>query len=251
MALPVSAGAAQPAGAAAALLEVRGLETAYGASQVLFGISLQVRGGEVVALLGRNGAGKTTTLSSIMGLVKPRAGSIRFGGREIGGCEPFEACRAGLGFVAENCRLFGGLTVAENFAVARRPARARAGGWDLAQVLDLFPDVQRFLGRPAASLSGGQQRMVAIARTLLGNPELLLRDEPSEGLAPLVVEAMLQRLRRLKESGATVLLSEQNLRFANELADRVYIIERGEIRYEGRPAELAAHAEVREKYLMV
>jgi branched-chain amino acid transport system ATP-binding protein len=229
------------------LLEVRGLETAYGESQVLFGISITVERGEVDALLGRNGAGKTTTLSSIMGLVRPRAGTIRFDGAEIQGREPFEACRAGLGFVPENCRLFGGLTVAENLEAARR----RAGRWDLAEVLDLFPDVRTFLGQRASTLSGGQQRMVAIARTLMGNPSLLLLDEPSEGLAPLVVDAILQRLKRLKEAGTTVLISEQNLRFATELADRISIIERGEIRYEGTPAELAAHPEVREKYLMV
>jgi len=234
-----------------ALLEVRGLETAYGESQVLFGISITVERGEVVALLGRNGAGKTTTLSSIMGLVQPRAGTVRFDGVEIQGREPFEACRAGLGFVPENCRLFGGLTVAENFEAAVRPARNGASRWSLDEVLQLFPDVAQFLDRRASALSGGQQRMVAIARTLMGNPSLLLLDEPSEGLAPLVVEAMLQRLKRLKETGTTVLISEQNLRFATELADRVSIIERGEIRYEGTPAELAARPEVREKYLMV
>jgi branched-chain amino acid transport system ATP-binding protein len=233
------------------LLEVRGLETAYGASQVLFGVSLDVARGEVVALLGRNGAGKTTTLSSIMGLVRPRAGSIRFDGAQIQGREPFEACRAGLGFVPENCRLFGALTVRENFEAARRTGRDGAMRWDLDQVLELFPDVGEFLDRRAAALSGGQQRMVAIARTLMGNPGLLLLDEPSEGLAPLVVSAILERLKRLKATGTTVLISEQNLRFANELADRVSIIERGEIRYEGTPAELAAHPEVREKYLMV
>ena len=234
-----------------ALLEVRGLETAYGASQVLFGISLDVERGEVVALLGRNGAGKTTTLSSVMGLVRPRGGTIRFEGSEIQGRQPFEAARAGLGFVPENCRLFAGLTVAENFEAARRPARSGPTRWDLAEVLKLFPDVAEFLNRRAGTLSGGQQRMVGIARTLLGNPSLLLLDEPSEGLAPRVVEAILQRLKRLKESGTTVLISEQNLRFATELADRILIIERGEIRYEGTPSELAAHPEVREKYLMV
>ena len=234
-----------------ALLEVSGLETAYGDSQVLFGVSLEVARGEVVALLGRNGAGKTTTLASVMGLVRPRAGTIRFDGVEIQGCEPFEACRAGLGFVPENCRLFPGLTVAENFEAARRPARPGIAHWDIAEVVRLFPDVERFLHRRASALSGGEQRMVAIARTLVGNPILLLLDEPSEGLAPLVVNAILQRLKRLKEAGTTVLLSEQNLRFATELADRVSIIERGEIRYAGRPAELAAHPEVRAKYLMV
>ena len=162
------------------LLEVTGLETAYGDSQVLFGISLNVNAGEVVALLGRNGAGKTTTLSSLMGLVPARAGSIRFRDAEMRGAEPFEACRAGLGFVPEDCRLFTGLTVAENFEAARLPARTGASRWTVAQVLELFPDVANFLDRRAGALSGGQQRMVAIARTLLGNPDMLLLDEPSD-----------------------------------------------------------------------
>ena len=233
------------------LLEVRALETAYGASQVLFGISLEVNTGEVVALLGRNGAGKTTTLSSVMGLVPAIRGSIRFKDAEIRGAEPFRICRAGLGFVAEDCRLFTGLTVAENFEAARLPSRAGETRWGLAQVLDLFPDVKSFLERRASALSGGQQRMVAIARTLMGNPDMILLDEPSEGLAPLVVDALLKRLKALKTAGQTVLISEQNLRFATELADRVYIIEKGEIRYHGTPAELAAQPEVRQKYLMV
>ena len=233
------------------LLEVRALETAYGASQVLFGISLEVGAGEVVALLGRNGAGKTTTLSSIMGLVPALRGSIRFKDAEIGRAEPFQICRAGLGFVPEDCRLFTGLSVAENFEAARLPARSGATRWALPQVLELFPDVQSFLERRAGALSGGQQRMVAIARTLMGNPDMILLDEPSEGLAPLVVDALLKRLKALKAAGQTVLISEQNLRFATELADRVYIIEKGEIRYQGTPADLAAQPELRQKYLMV
>lgn len=233
------------------LLEVEKLETAYGDSQVLFGISLSVDRGEVVALLGRNGAGKTTTLSSVMGLVAARGGSIRFDGRELRGLDPHECCRAGLGFVAEDCRLFPGLTVAENFEAARRPGRDDRRRCDVPQVLELFPDLAGLLRRRAGSLSGGQQRMVAIARTLMGNPDLLLLDEPSEGLAPLMIGALLRRLRILKETGATVLLAEQNLRFATELADRTYIIEKGEIRYHGTPAELAGHPEVRAKYLMV
>ena len=234
-----------------ALLDIQGLETAYGDSRVLFGISLAVERGEVVALLGRNGAGKTTTLSSVMGLVPARAGSVRFDGRELRGLDPYECCRAGLGFVAEDCRLFPALTVRENFDAARRPARDAARRCDIPEVLALFPDLQGLLDRRAGALSGGQQRMVAIARTLMGNPELLLLDEPSEGLAPLMIGALLRRLRVLKDTGATVLLSEQNLRFATELADRVYIIEKGEIRYHGTPAELAAHPEVRQQYLMV
>jgi len=235
------------------LLEVAGLDTAYGDSQVLFGISLAVAAGEVVALLGRNGAGKTTTLSSVMGLVPARAGSVRFKGTEVRGLEPFQTCRLGMGFVPEDSRLFAGLTVAENFEAARMAPRdgSHTAPWDLARVVDLFPDVKSFLDRRATMLSGGQQRMVTIARTLMGNPDLLLLDEPSEGLAPLVVDALLKRLMTLKRTGATVLIAEQNLRFATELADRVYIIEKGEIRYHGTPAELAAHPEIREQYLMV
>jgi branched-chain amino acid transport system ATP-binding protein len=233
------------------LLRVEGLETAYGDSQVLFGIDLEVRKGEVVALLGRNGAGKTTTLSSIMGLVPPRKGSITFKGQAIAGSEPFQICRAGLGYVAEDCRLFTSLTVAENLETARMDARGGGAPWGVAQVLDLFPDIRLFLNRKAGALSGGQQRMVAMARTLMGNPDLILLDEPSEGLAPLVIEAMLQRLKQLKSAGQTVLISEQNLRFANELADRVYIIEKGQIPYQGTPAELNSLPEVRQQYLMV
>ncbi len=234
-----------------ALLDVDGLEAGYGESQVLFGISLSVERGEVVALLGRNGAGKTTTLSSIMGLVTPRGGSVKLGGREIGGREPFEACRSGLGFVAEDCRLFRGLTVAENFEAARRPPRDGLAPWNVPRVVEMFPQVGPLLGRRAGALSGGEQRMVAVARTLMGNPELLLLDEPSEGLAPLVVQTLLRQLQALKRTGATVLVSEQNLRFATELADRVYIIEKGEIRYRGTPGELAQDPDVRQKYLMV
>jgi len=233
------------------LLSVQGLHAAYGDSRVLFGIDLEVGQGEVVALLGRNGAGKTTTLSAIMGLVPPRSGRIEFRGRDLAGAEPFEICRAGLGFIAEDCRLFTSLTVAENFEAARMPSRSGASEWTIDSVLDLFPDVRNFIDRRASALSGGQQRMVAIARTLMGNPDLILLDEPSEGLAPLVVDALLKQLKRLKQSGQTVLISEQNLRFANELADRVYIIEKGEIPYQGTPAQLSAEPEVRQKYLMV
>jgi branched-chain amino acid transport system ATP-binding protein len=205
----------------------------------------------VVALLGRNGAGKTTTLSSIMGLVTAPRGRVEFAGQELRGFEPFEVSRLGLGFVAEDCRLFKGLTVAENLETARRPAREAGRGWDVGRVVELFPQLAPLLSRRAGGLSGGEQRMVAIARTLMGNPTLLLLDEPSEGLAPLVVRTLLRQLHALKETGVTVLLSEQNLRFATELADRLYIIEKGEIRYEGTPDSLAQDPHVRQKYLMV
>ena len=230
---------------------MQNLEAAYGRSQVLFGISLDVGQGEVVGLLGRNGAGKTTTLSSLIGLVPPKAGSITFHGKAIAGLEPFRINRLGMGLVPENGRLFGSLTVAENLETARRPALDGAVRFGIDEVVALFPDMAEFMSRRAGLLSGGQQRMVAIARTLMGNPDLLLLDEPSEGLAPLVVDALLQRLKTLRETGTTVLISEQNLRFATELADRVYIIEKGEIRYQGTPADLAEHPEVRHQYLMI
>lgn len=233
------------------MLSVQGLEAAYGPSQVLFGISLAVGKGEVVALLGRNGAGKTTTLSSLIGLLPPKAGSIRFHGQEIAGREPFRISRLGMGLVPENGRLFGALTVAENLETARRPAPDGTVRFGVDEVVALFPDMAEFMRRRASQLSGGQQRMVAIGRTLMSNPDLLLLDEPSEGLAPLVVEALLERLKTLRETGVTVLISEQNLRFATELADRLYIIEKGEIRYQGTPADLAEHPEVRHQYLMV
>ena len=233
------------------MLEVHELETAYGSSQVLFGVSLEVGEGEVVALLGRNGAGKTTTLSSIMGLVPPHGGRIMFRDRPIIGLEPYEISRLGIGIVPENARLFASLTVEENFETARRPATDGHSRFGLDEVLDLFPDLRTLLGRRAGMLSGGQQRMVAVARTLVGNPDLLLLDEPSEGLAPRIVGALLDRLKRLRATGMTALLSEQNLRFANELADRAYVMEKGEIRYTGSIAALAAEPEIRQRYLMV
>jgi branched-chain amino acid transport system ATP-binding protein len=235
----------------AALLEVTDVHTYYGSSHVLFGVSLEVRKGEVVVLLGRNGAGKTTTLKSIMGVHHFRSGSVRFREREIGGLESDAICRAGLGYVPEDCRIFRGLSVAENLETARRLPRKADTSWDEERVFDLFPVLRENLHRSGDSLSGGQQRMLAIARTLMGNPELLLLDEPSEGLAPVVVDQMLVKLRSLKEAGETILLSEQNLRFSLKLADRAYIIEKGEIKYEGLPHELAGDEAVRKAYLMV
>jgi branched-chain amino acid transport system ATP-binding protein len=233
------------------LLDVRGIETYYGPSHVLFGVSLTIEQGEVVALLGRNGAGKTTMLKSIMGIVPYRGGSVRFREQELGGKEPYQICRLGLGYVPEGCRTFKGLTVVENLEAARRPARPGKRPWDEQRVFDLFPHLRPLAHRRADSLSGGEQRMLAVARTLMGNPDLLLLDEPSEGLAPLVVQMLLKQLQELKRSAATIFLSEQNLKFATQLADRVYIIDKGEIKYSGTPAELATDDAIRRTYLMV
>ena len=233
------------------MLSVSGLNAFYGSSHILFGVDLAVGAGEVVVLLGRNGAGKTTTLKSIMGVLGSRSGSIRFKGREIGALESDAICRLGLGYVPEDRRVFRGLSVQENLETGRRAPRAGCEAWDERFIFRLFPDLERFLSRRADSLSGGQQRMLAIARTLMGNPELLLLDEPSEGLAPLVVQDILDQLKKLKQTGVTVLLSEQNLKFSLQLADRVYIIEKGAIKYEGTAQRLSADREILQTYLMV
>jgi branched-chain amino acid transport system ATP-binding protein len=234
------------------LLTVENLHTNYGASHVLFGVNLEVNEGEVVVLLGRNGAGKTTTLKSIMGILECRADGIRFRGDSIGGLSSDAVCRAGLGYVPEDCRIFRGLSVRENLEVARRaPRGTRKHTWTDERVFDLFPVLKDVLGQRADSLSGGQQRMLAIARTLLGNPDLVLLDEPSEGLAPIIVQQMVAQLRQLKSTGLTILLSEQNLGLSLALADRAYVIEKGEIRYSGPVDTLRTDAELRQRYLMV
>ena len=233
------------------MLDVRSLRARYGSSEVLFGVDLRVAAGEVVVLLGRNGAGKTTTLKSIMGVLPTRAGTIRFRDSDIVAKASDEICRLGLGYVPEDCRIFRGLSVRENLETGRRAARGGRETWDETRLFDLFPDLKLSAERPAQSLSGGQQRMLAVARTLMGNPDLLLLDEPSEGIAPIVVQQMLERLQLLKAAGATILLSEQNLGFSLKLADRVYIIEKGEIKYEGTPASLREDSATREAYLMV
>jgi branched-chain amino acid transport system ATP-binding protein len=235
-----------------ALLSVEGLHTYYGASHILFGVNLEICAGEVVVLLGRNGAGKTTTLKSIMGIIELREGSVRFQGRELRGLSSDVICQAGLGYVPEDCRIFKGLSVRENLQVARQPPRGvRTQTWTEEQVFDLFPALKDLLSRRADSLSGGQQRMLAVARTLMGNPDLLLLDEPSEGLAPLVVQQLLVQLRQLKSTGLTILLSEQNLSLSLALADRAYIIEKGHIKHSGPIDALRTDAELRRRYLMI
>ncbi len=209
------------------MLEVRHLDAGYGRAQVLFDLSLELHEGEVAVLAGRNGAGKSTTLKAIMGLVRPSAGEVRFRGHRIERLEPFEIARLGLGYVPEERRIFTGLTVAENLEVGRRESRAGAAQWTMARVFDLFPNLAGMRERPAAHMSGGEQKMLAIARTLMGNPAAILLDEPSEGLAPVVVRQMAEAVRSLKRAGLGVLLCEQNPRFAAGVADRVYRLEKG------------------------
>jgi branched-chain amino acid transport system ATP-binding protein len=211
------------------MLEVSGLSAGYGRARVLFDIGLSAQPGEVVALLGRNGAGKSTTLKAIMGLVPPLAGEVRFDGMRIDGREPHEIARLGLGYVPEDRRIFTDLTVAENLAVGRQPPRAGAPAWTMERLLELFPALAKMLERPGGRMSGGEQQMLCIARTLAGNPKAILLDEPSEGLAPLIVEQVARVIRELKEAGVTVLLAEQSARFTERVADRGYTLEKGQI----------------------
>jgi branched-chain amino acid transport system ATP-binding protein len=220
-----------------ALLELEDVHAAYGLSRVLFGISIEVHEGECVCLLGRNGVGKTTTMRSVIGLTPPSAGHVRFRSRDITGWPPHRIARAGIGFVPEDRRIFAELSVWENLDVARRAA-ARPGRWTIETVTDLFPVLGQLRDRQGGFLSGGEQQMLTIARTLMGNPELLLLDEPSEGLAPLVVEALLAKIGELKAQGTTILLAEQGIEFSLALADRVYVLEKGAVRFAGPSAAL-------------
>ena len=220
---------------AAPVLVVTDLHTAYGLSRVLFGVSLEVAAGECVCLLGRNGVGKTTTMRSIMGLTTPARGRITWRGADITGWPAHRVAQAGLGFVPEDRRIFADLTVWENLDVAAKHGR---GQWTVERVFDLFPRLRDLAGRQGGFLSGGEQQMLTIARTLMGNPELLLLDEPSEGLAPLVVDHLRDQIARLKREGLTILLAEQNTEFSLALADRVYVLEKGAIRFSGPATRL-------------
>lgn len=230
------------------LLEVHDIHAAYGSSRVLFGISLTVARGECVCLLGRNGVGKTTTMRAIMGLTPPSSGRIVFDGTDITGLPPHRIARLGLGFVPENRRIFAELTVWENLDVAAR-ATGRSGHWTVEAVYGLFPKLSELANRQGGFLSGGEQQMLTIGRTLMGNPDLLLLDEPSEGLAPLVVESMLEQVSRLKREGLTILLAEQNVDFSLAIADRVYVLEKGAVRFAGAAAELRDNPRLRDELL--
>lgn len=236
---------------ASAMLKVKDVHAYYGRAHILHGVSLEAREGEVVALLGRNGAGKSTAMKAIMGLVPPARGEVSFGGRHIERLPPYRIARLGLGYVPEERRIFTELTVMENLEVGRQAARGDAPAWTEERLFALFPNLAAMRERPGGRMSGGEQQMLTIARTLMGNPRCVLLDEPSEGLAPIIVEQMANSIRALKGEGLSVLLCEQNLHFAQAVADRAYIIEKGQIRFGGSMAELAADAALREQYLSV
>jgi branched-chain amino acid transport system ATP-binding protein len=231
-----------------ALLSVQDIHTSYGLSRVLFGVSLEVAAGECVCLLGRNGVGKTTTIRSIMGLAPPHRGRVQWQGSDITGWAAYRVARAGIGFVPEDRRIFAELTVWENLDIAARAAR-RSGRWTIAAIYELFPQLEILRNRMGGFLSGGEQQMLTIARTLMGNPELLLLDEPSEGLAPLVVEALLAKIAELKQQGLTILLAEQGVEFSLALADRLYVLEKGNVRYTGPAAALRDDKQLSDRLL--
>jgi branched-chain amino acid transport system ATP-binding protein len=232
----------------ALLLSVDNIQTAYGLSRVLFGVSLEINAGECVCLLGRNGVGKSTTMRSIMGLTPPSSGRIAWKGQDITGWVPHRIARAGIGFVPEDRRIFAELSVWENLDVAGR-AGGRRGHWTVETVYELFPVLRELRNRQGGFLSGGEQQMLTIGRTLMGNPELLLLDEPSEGLAPLVVETLRVKIGELRDQGLTILLAEQGVEFSLSLADRVYVLEKGEVRHAGPAAELRDNQELRERLM--
>jgi branched-chain amino acid transport system ATP-binding protein len=235
------------------MLSVENLTASYGAAQILFGLSLEVGRGEVVALMGRNGAGKSTTMKAIMGMLA-RKGHVTFNGIDISKSKPHEIARLGLGYTPEDRRIFADLTVMENLDIGRQPARAFADGspapeWSPEKLFKLFPNLGEMPDRPGGRMSGGEQQMLTVARTLMGNPLLVLLDEPSEGVAPLIVEQMATTILELKKQGLSILLSEQNMVFAELVSDRAYILEKGEIRWQGTMAALAVDSAVQRSYL--
>ncbi len=236
------------------MLELNGINTLYGQAHILHDLSFSVGKGEVVALLGRNGAGKSTTIKTIMQLVRPRSGSVRFENTDISSLPAYKVARRGIGYVPEDRRIFTDLTVMENLEVGRRaPTGSGAQGtaWTLEALFELFPNLSERRGNLGKALSGGEQQMLTIARTLMGNPTMLLLDEPSEGIAPVIVEQMAHTILKLKNQGLTVLISEQNLHFAKLVADRAFIIESGSLRFDGAFDDLEANPEIRDQYLSV
>jgi branched-chain amino acid transport system ATP-binding protein len=232
-------------------LLVENINTYYGLSHILFDVSLQVKRGEVVVLLGRNGAGKTTTMLSIMGLNPPSSGSIIYQGQNIAGRPPYKIARMGIGFVPEDRRIFPDLTVFANLDIGRKSMKTKTKKWTFERIYQLFPRLKDFSNRHGGTLSGGEQQMLTIARSLMGDPEFLLLDEPSEGLAPLIVNALGEFIQVIKKEEVTVLLSEQNTKFALKHADRAYIVDNGAIKYEGSISELGQNEEIKKRYLAV
>jgi branched-chain amino acid transport system ATP-binding protein len=230
-------------------LAVSELNSHYGPAHILFDIALEVGEGEVVALLGRNGAGKSTTFRAILGLVANRSGAVIFDGEDVSALAPYDIARRGLGYVPEDRRIFSDLTVGENLLVGRQQPRAGAPTWTVERLFGIFPNLSDLRHRPGGRMSGGEQQMLTIARTLMGNPSLVLLDEPSEGLAPKIVEQMIEAIRDMKRQGLSLLVSEQNLHFARLVADRVYVIEKGRIRFSGTMAEFDARPDIRDAYL--
>lgn len=235
-----------------AQLVVENIHTFYGTSHILFGISLKVNRGECVCLLGRNGVGKTTTLKTIMGLAHAKQGTITYNGKNLTGLPPYEIARMGIGYVPDERLIFPDLTVRENLEIAaKEPLESDIAPWTVKRIYELFPILEPLEGRPAGYLSGGEQQMLTCGRTLMGNPSLMLLDEPVEGLAPVVVQEVTRQIKRLKKIGLTILFAEQNIQFATEISDRAYVIEGGRVRYEGTIAELEQQPEIKEKYLMI
>jgi len=234
-----------------AVLEVKEIITRYGQSQVLHGVSLEVEQREVVSLLGRNGVGKTTSFRSIMGLTPPRSGSIRLKGVEIAGKKPYEIAKLGIGYVPDDRRIFPDLTAVENLELARRLAKKSDGPWTLEKIYQLFPVLERLKSSMGTTLSGGEQKMLAIGRGLMKNPEILLLDEPSEGLAPLVVRDLAGVILKIQASGVTILLADQNIKFCRKVAGRGYIMEKGLIQHQGTLEEIWQNEEIVRKYLAV
>ena len=239
---------------ASTLLHVEGLSAWYGAARILFEVDLKVNRGEVVALMGRNGAGKSTTMKSLMGLLDKRAGQVRFMGQDISLFAPYQIASLGLGFVPEDRRIFTDLTVLENLAVGRQSPRCWPDGtpapaWSIEQLFGLFPNLAQMPQRLGGKMSGGEQQMLTVARTLMGNPYLVLLDEPSEGVAPIIVEQMVHMILALKRQGVSILLSEQNMHFARLVCDRVYVLEKGHVRFSGTFADLDQHSQLKQDYL--
>ena len=231
------------------MLHVESLHSHYGRAHILADVALDAREGEVLALLGRNGAGKSTAMKAIMGLVPPASGEVSFAGQRIERLPPYRIARLGLGYVPEERRIFTDLTVEENLEVGRQPKRANAPHWTREKLFTLFPNLGEMRNRPGGRMSGGEQQMLTIARTLMGNPSLVLLDEPSEGLSPKIVEQMVDAILAMKKEGVSIVVSEQNLHFARLISDRAYIIERGRICFGGTMAELDARPDIRDAHL--